>query len=502
MKVERMQAFIVNHATRLWALYLALFLAATASSFAASTNEWFSLEGQCVATGNPIGSDGLIRSFRAPVLQIARTPSAAPKGTILLFPGGGYQLLDAVGEASKTVSALNASGFDVALLQYHFGTEDNIRELALADAFMAWRLIQQRGAEWGIHLNRLGMMGYSAGGHLAARTARKLAANANDRQPDDLILVYPAYLNESPQAEAVPDVTPPAHPKSRLFALIAADDKPDWVAGCRAYVQAWKPVGGQTVFHLLVNGGHGFGMKEPRTGGAQEWPALLADFLENGPASGVGPFNDTWAGFAGHRAERMAEFTKTKAAEQGAIVFFGDSITEQWNLPNYFPKLRIANRGIAGDTTRGMLCRLRDNVLDLHPKAIVLLGGINDLFHPPLGTPEAIAINVRSMLEQIHAATPSTPVLVCEIFPSKSMATGIVRTANAAVDKVVADFPNAYRVRTHDGFLNSDGMQNASFFTTDGTHLNPAGYAVWQTILKPELDKLSGLRELKTVAGK
>ena len=500
MIYERMKAFIVHHVTRLWVLCLALFLATTASSYATSTNEWFSLEGQCVATGNPISGDGLIRSLNAAVLQIARTPNATPKGTILLFPGGGYHLLDAVGEGSKTVTALNASGFDVALLQYHFGTEDNIRELALADALVAWRLIQQRGEEWGIHLNRLGMMGYSAGGHLAACIARKLAAISNYRQPDDLILVYPAYLDESLQGSAVPDVTPPDHPKSRLFALIAADDKPHWVAGCRAYVESWKALGGQATFHLLENGGHGFGMKEPLTGAAQDWPALLADFLEHGTASGVGPFNDIWADFNEHRDGRLAEFTKTKADDQGAIVFFGDSITEKWNLPKYFPHLKTSNRGIAGDTTRGILQRVRDNVLNLHPSAVVLLGGINDFFQKhPAGKPETIAANVRLILEAIKTNAPQTPVLICEIFPCRFIPEDKILAANAAVDGVVADFPNAHSVQTHALFLNADGTQNSSLFT-DGTHLTPAGYAVWKTILEPELDKLPGLREMKTVA--
>jgi lysophospholipase L1-like esterase len=268
--------------------------------------------------------------------------------------------------------------------------------------------------------------------------------------------------------------------------MIAEDDRPAWVKSCRQYVDAWQQSGGQANVQFFKTGGHGFGMRPGLTGDLERWPDILKYFLANGTKPGVGPFNAVLPWFIGHRDERLALFQKNKAKDQGAIVFLGDSITEGWNLTNSFPSLKLANRGIAGDTTRGMLGRLQDNVLDLQPKAIVLLGGINDLFHTPQGTPEAIALNVRSMLEQIRAANPDTPVLVCEIFPCKFMASDLVRAANAAVDKVVAEFPNARRVKTYDGFLNSDGVQNSSLFT-DGTHLTPAGYDAWEKIMKREL---------------
>jgi lysophospholipase L1-like esterase len=238
-------------------------------------------------------------------------------------------------------------------------------------------------------------------------------------------------------------------------------------------------------------------MRPGLTGDLERWPEILTYFLENGTQPGVGPFNNVLPWFLGHRDERLASFQKDKAKDQSAIAFLGDSITEGWDLTNAFPDVKVANRGLAGDTTRGMLCRLQSNVLDLHPRVIVLLGGINDLFHAPQGTPDAIALNVRSMLAQIRAATPDTPVLVCEILPCQSMASGLIRAANAAVDEVLPGFPNAHRIKTHDAFLGSDGLQNSSLFT-DGTHLTQAGYAVWEKIMKPEIARyLSSRAELK-----
>jgi hypothetical protein len=76
---------------------------------------------------------------------------------------------------------------------------------------------------------------------------------------------------------------------------------------------------------------------------------------------------------------RRASWFHSLEKDQGAVVFLGDSITQGWrNLPNEFPGLKVANRGISGDTTRGMLIRLDEDVLALNPRAVVMLMGTND----------------------------------------------------------------------------------------------------------------------------
>jgi lysophospholipase L1-like esterase len=240
----------------------------------------------------------------------------------------------------------------------------------------------------------------------------------------------------------------------------------------------------------------------PHGEGGRRWAAAMEPLLcklmgdENRALPGEGPFNTRWPGFTRCRDARLAQFTKAKAGDHGAVVFLGDSITESWNLGKSFPGLKAANRGISGDTSRGMLCRFQDNVLDLAPKAVVLLCGINDLNQKPPGTPDQVAANVRLMLESLKTAAPGTPVFVCEILPSNSRPLEAIRAANAAVDKVVAGFPDARRIRTHALFLKPDGTQNLALFT-DGTHLKPEGYAVWKSALAPEFEKL-GLADANT----
>jgi acyl-CoA thioesterase-1 len=103
-------------------------------------------------------------------------------------------------------------------------------------------------------------------------------------------------------------------------------------------------------------------------------------------------------GFAGldqYRASRIAVFTDDygqlaryreanaklgpPAASENRVVFFGDSITDIWKLENYFPGKRYVNRGIGGQTTPQMLVRFRQDVIDLHPKVVVILAGTNDI---------------------------------------------------------------------------------------------------------------------------
>ena len=450
-------------------------------------NEWFSLQGNPVESGNPVGEDGHIRRYKAPVLRVTRTTDATPQGTVLLFPGGAYRILSAVNEGSLTAKQLNGFGYDVVTLEYHVG-ESRPRDLALEDARAAWKLLKSHPEVLGIHASRCVVMGYSAGGHLAAGLVQQLKPEV---QPDDLVLVYPAYLEETDRNSAEPKVQPPVHPSSRLFIIMGSNDKSNWLGGAHAYEDAWLEAGGYAVFQEFKEVGHGFGMKSDLAGDLAQWPDILNYFLENGPKPGAGPFNTHLPWFLKNNQGRLATFRKEQSKDMGAIVFLGDSITRKWDLARAFPHLKTANRGISGDTTRGMLCRFKENVLDLQPQAIVFMGGINDLSSQPQGTPESIASNVRDMLIQIHAVTPNTPVLVCETLPSNGTSLGTVRAINAAMDRVIADFSNAYRVKTFDPFLNEDGTINLSLFR-DGTHPNDAGYAVWQKQLEPQLEKYAG----------
>jgi lysophospholipase L1-like esterase len=446
----------------------------------AGSTEWFSLDGKPVPSGNASNERGLVRTFDVAVLGVTRTTQPEVLGTVLLLPGGGYSILDVLNEGSRTAGTLNNFGYDVAMLEYHVGAGTASRALALGDALAAWRLIRERPAALGFNGRRSIVLGYSAGGHLAARMVQNLG---EQEQPDDLVLVYPAYLEEVAAGTDSPVVRPPAHPRSRLVAIMAADDRAAWLTGCRDYVNAWRKAGGDGLMFRFKSGGHGFGMKPDLTGDLAQWPNILNYFLENAVKPGEGPFNTVLPWFLPNRDERLAKFKAGRAADQGAVAFLGDSITAKWNLEQAFPEYKIANRGISGDTTRGMLCRFEDNVLALHPKAIVVLGGINDMFGA--GTPETISHNVRSMLELARKAGDQ-PIFVCEVLPCKGRPSAMVVATNSALAEVVGDFQNVHLVKTYAPLLKPNGTQDEALFM-DGTHPNEAGYAVFKKTLGPKL---------------
>ena len=241
-----------------------------------ATATYLSLTGNALAAGNAPDQDGRIQKVTEPVLRLIRAGTGPTKGMVLLFPGGGYAKLAVTHEGTETAKFLNAVGFDVAILEYHVSAGPGTRELALADALAACRLLKARHSEFAMNGGRFGVMGYSAGGHLAARTVQQLAAN---EQPANLILIYPAYLHETKVGATGPAVQPPAVPTARLFVLIAANDKAEWVRSSREYADQWQASKGVAEFHLLPDGGHGFGMKTNRTGAAKTWTDFLGKFL-------------------------------------------------------------------------------------------------------------------------------------------------------------------------------------------------------------------------------
>ena len=175
------------------------------------------------------------------------------------------------------------------------------------------------------------------------------------------------------------------------------------------------------------------------------------------------------------------------AKDQGAVVFFGDSITQGWgaDFKKSFEGMKLANRGIGGDTTRGMLIRLQEDVLSLHPKAVVLLMGTNDIeVEVPV---EAIGRNFQKIVAALKAHDPKMPVIVCRIFPSsatKKRPKETILAVNELFAAAVKGDPQFTVLDTYALFANAEGDALPALFP-DLLHLNPAGYAKWASALRP-----------------
>jgi lysophospholipase L1-like esterase len=210
-----------------------------------------------------------------------------------------------------------------------------------------------------------------------------------------------------------------------------------------------------------------------------QYPTNTALLPGRGPASKWGGLPKVWAA-------RHAVWAKTSANDQGAVVFLGDSITEIWkSLPQDFSDLKVANRGISGDTTRGVLYRLDPDVLSLEPRAVVLLIGTNDIGD--------ISYNIKTILKRIRKKSPNIPVIVCEVMPSSEKQhrpAATIEKLNVLIKKDVEHKSNVYLCDTWSIYAQPDGDCSKAEFP-DLLHPNAIGYAKWTAALKPIIAKLN-----------
>lgn len=193
--------------------------------------------------------------------------------------------------------------------------------------------------------------------------------------------------------------------------------------------------------------------------------------------------------------QRRAAWAQRLSQDRGALVFLGDSITQGWNddMGGSFPGVKVANRGISGDTTRGVLIRLQEDVLALHPAGIVLLIGTNDLEEK--AEPETVAANLKLILGECHRHNPRMPVILCQVFPSsatKSRPADKIRKVNALYAAAVKGDPQVTLVETWPLFADAQGDAKLAEFP-DLLHPNAVGYAKWAAALRPILATLGFL---------
>jgi hypothetical protein len=158
--------------------------------------------------------------------------------------------------------------------------------------------------------------------------------------------------------------------------------------------------------------------------------------------------------------------------------------------------MKVANRGISGDTTRGVLIRLEEDVLSLKPKAIVLLIGTNDLEEQ--ADPETITANLKLLLAEFQKHNPKMPIILNQVFPSsdtKKRPADKIKKINELYLAAIKGNPQVTLVETWPLFANAAGDAKKEEFP-DLLHPNKEGYAKWATALRPVL-AVKGLLEEK-----
>ncbi len=223
-----------------------------------------------------------------PTLTVYQPKGKRTGAAVVVFPGGGYQILAIDLEGTEVCDWLNPAGVTCVLVKYRVpGTGPYPKSAAaLQDAQRAMGLVREHAAEWGIDPKRVGVLGFSAGGHLSAAISthydKRLYAplDAADKlscRPDFAVVVYPGYLawaerNMATNADIQPTAdTPPTF-------IVQAEDDPVHVENATNYFLQLKKAGVKAELHIYSEGGHGYGLRRtklPVTG----WPRLVETWL-------------------------------------------------------------------------------------------------------------------------------------------------------------------------------------------------------------------------------
>ena len=179
-------------------------------------------------------------------------------------------------------------------------------------------------------------------------------------------------------------------------------------------------------------------------------------------------------------------YNARREQDENAVFFIGDSLTENWRtIDKDLAGWKVANRGLGGDTTRGMRWRLFADVLDHKPTALVILGGGNDL--TAHGDPAHTIENLAAIIDQAREYERRMPVFLSTVPPSSNpqapLKPGALDAVNDGIRRLAAE-KTVVLFDLHAACLNPDGSQNLDLFSKDRLHLGPKGYEVWTGIMK------------------
>lgn len=231
--------------------------------------------------------DWWVRNVHNPSITVFLPPAGTANGTsVLICPGGGHRNLVYNAEGTETATYFNKLGVTAFVLKYRLAREENspysLEVHTPQDVNRAMRLIRSKANTWGIKQDKIGIMGFSAGGEVAAmvaytgktQPAAKDPIDQYNSRPDFQILIYPGPLG-------IPSTVPPDAPPS--FLLVANDDmccSQPVIDLLAAYRKAKRPI----EVHIYTQGNHGFNMgNRSKLKSISSWPDRLTDWMwDNG----------------------------------------------------------------------------------------------------------------------------------------------------------------------------------------------------------------------------
>jgi len=229
-----------------------------------------------------------LANVSVPTLTLYQPKAANTGAAVVIFPGGGYQRLAIDLEGTEVCDWLNSVGITCVILKYRVPNTGPYPKsaAALQDAQRALGIVRAHAVEWHIDPKRIGVLGFSAGAHLAAALSTHFDQRLYDPiddsdkwscRPDFAVVVYPGYLALAEQNFALnPDIHPTE--KTPPSFIVQTEDDPVNVENSTVYFLALKNAKVPAELHLYVQGGHGYGLR-PTALPVTSWPKSVEVWL-------------------------------------------------------------------------------------------------------------------------------------------------------------------------------------------------------------------------------
>jgi acetyl esterase/lipase len=230
-----------------------------------------------------------VENVSTPTITLYKPKGKSSGAAIVVFPGGGYQILAMDIEGTEACEWLNDIGVTCVLVKYRVPGSGPYPKSAAAfeDAQRAMGLVRLHAAEWGIDPNRVGVLGFSAGGYLTAAVSNHYEQRLYDPiddadklscRPDFAVVLYPGYLAMADRNFAPnPDIQPTANTPPTF--ILQAENDPVHVENSVMYFLALKNAMVPVELHIYAEGGHAYGLRKSGLP-INDWPELLEKWLE------------------------------------------------------------------------------------------------------------------------------------------------------------------------------------------------------------------------------
>lgn len=453
--------------------------------------------------------------------------------SVIIAPGGALQIISIDNEGVQVAKYLNENGIDAFILKYslvhtnknpflevrdNFLSDESRRDsmistiipYAMKDGLSAISYVRKNAAEYGLNPNRIGFMGFSAGGTV---TLSVVFNCNNENRPDFIAAIYP-WIGEL--GDKVPLEKTPA------FIVVANDDNLNLVPQSLKIFNKWRDANQPVELLVYSKGGHGFGADKnynPSDGWMKSfvdwlggegllWPEKPQGFMSRITYKDLLKMQSAqqellktdWGNLSRYDKENSDLSLKDI---RNKIVFYGNSITENWKRfdNDFFENNNFIGRGISGQTTSQMLVRFRSDVVNLKPSAVVILAGTNDIAENtgPISV-ENIFGNIVSMVE-IARANKILPML-CSVLPvfqyswNKTVQpVERISKLNQMMKQYAADSKIPY-IDYYTRFADENGGFPQEY-SPDGVHPNLEGYKIMEQIVSDEIVKLKLRKEVK-----